>query len=112
MILKSTFESLKSPNIVIAEDSYEDSIIDSAYPQITIKKCQLKYLKQINKGTMATRVLLDFLLEEDDVKGKNFTILAKEYPEKINIVLNYIISNFKIQKRDIVKIITNKCGGK
>ena len=61
---------------------------------------------------MATRVMCDFLFEEDDLKGKNFTILSKEFPDKINIIVNFIISNFEIQKRDIVKIITNKCGGK
>ena len=112
IILKNTFESLKTTNKIVAEDIYEDTIIDIAYPEITIKSCQLQYLKKISKGTMATRVMCDFLFEEDDLKGKNFTILSKEFPDKINIIVNFIISNFEIQKRDIVKIITNKCGGK
>lgn len=111
LILKSTFESLSSTGVII-NNSYEDVIVDKSHPYITIRKCQSQYLNQIKKGTMATRILCDYLFPQYEILGKNFTALEKEYPEKIEVLQNYLLGNYNIEKKDIVKIITNKCKNK
>ena len=110
-ILKRTFENIstnkEAPNKSL--QSYEPIILDMRYPLIKVRKCQLDYLKSIKKATMATRAIIDILFDEDQLKGMNASKLKDVYPEKFEVILNYIIGKFNIERPKIIKIITNKC---
>ena len=110
-ILRKTFETISNNKACTEnlQDSFEPSILDISYPLIKVRKCQLDYLNSIKKATMAIRTLIDILFDEDQLKGMNASKLKNLYPEKIEVITNYIMSKFKIEKPRIIKVITNKC---
>ena len=100
-------------SMMIMGDSSELIYIDKAYPTVSKMGCQKDVLQDIKKGGAATRALMDFIFENEEISGKNCKQLEAEYPEKIGAIKNYIKSNYpEFEMSKITKSITGKCGKK
>ena len=92
-------------------DSTNQICIDIAYPSVMINKAQATHLETIKSCGAAARVLMDYLFEVHEFRGKNCTWLEKQFPEKIGAIKNYCRCKFQTDSLKVTKAITGKCHG-
>ena len=92
-------------------DSTHQVCLDISYPNIMINVAQKNALKAISNVGAAARALIDMLFEVEEFKAKNYSMLEKEYPEKISAIKNYLVVTYKCDPYKVTKAITNKCKG-
>ena len=105
-------ERLKQEKPTLDKTILDDIVLCPDHPEIKITKYQQSLLSQEKTGTKMIRGLVDLIFEESDIKGKNHTILKKEFPEKIDAITQYAIGSGKCKATDISKTITSKYQGK
>ena len=90
-------------------DSTKEVILDLKYPEIKIRYYQYQTLTTKSKYGEAIRFLMDILFEREIFNKKNSNFIKIEYPEKYEIIKNYIIEKFKCSISQVNKSITYKC---
>ena len=113
-VVVELIESQKQQNnadVSVLIDSTLPVCLDVSHPDITINTAQRNVLKGIPNAGAATRALIDMLFLEEEFRGKNCSILEKEFPEKMKAISCYINETFNVEVAKITKAITNKCKG-
>ena len=90
-------------------NSTKEIIIDLKYPSIKIKFYQFESLNTKQKYGEAIRFLMDILFEREVFFKKNSNFIKNQYPEKYEIIKNYIVKHYKCTVSQINKSITDKC---
>ena len=78
----------------ILAKSTEELILDPYYPDIKIRRYQYDILKKKTKYGEAVRMLLDIIFEPAEVSNKSYSLLKKEYPDRINAIERYSMAFF------------------
>ena len=94
-------------------NSNDPKMLDPANPTVTIARYQENRIINITDHNMFIRELVDFLFEPEAYRGKNYTDLKQNFPEKIAALKAYTKSKFpNLKDGEISKAISNKCRGK
>lgn len=92
-------------------DSTHRISIDNSFPLVTINQAQFNCLKTISSGGCATRALIDMIFDRESFINKNYTQMARQFPDEMSAIRNFVLREYKINVSKFIKSVTAKCHG-